>query len=284
MTKAVQAELEDLAALAGPGYDPAVTDYTRLTPRRDRRDQRRPLSVAAGPAPLRDHVLRRQRVDGSSRRATGSSTSTTRRSEHEELYLVHQGRATFELDGERVDAPAGTLVFARPGVKRTAFAEEPETTLLALGGTPGKAYEPARLGALGAAAAALPGRRVRRGWPTAARAAGGAPRVRRACSTTSPAARALAGRQGRRDRAPPPRDRALGARSASLRKGRLGLRLDPRRARLQGAGRRLVERRGNRRVPPCSIGVPRFELGTSPTRTERATRLRHTPSRPQVSG
>ena len=28
------------------------------------------------------------------------------------------------------------------------------------------------------------------------------------------------------------------------------------------------------------IGVPRFELGTSPTRTERATRLRHTPSRP----
>src|SRR5690242_21028275 len=27
------------------------------------------------------------------------------------------------------------------------------------------------------------------------------------------------------------------------------------------------------------IGVPRFELGTSPTRTERATRLRHTPNR-----
>ena len=26
-----------------------------------------------------------------------------------------------------------------------------------------------------------------------------------------------------------------------------------------------------------TIGVPRFELGTSPTRTERATRLRHTP-------
>src|SRR5579884_947135 len=34
--------------------------------------------------------------------------------------------------------------------------------------------------------------------------------------------------------------------------------------------------------PPGScwrIGVPRFELGTSPTRTERATRLRHTPDR-----
>ena len=61
---------------------------------------------------------------------------------NEELYLVLRGRAVFELDGERVDAPAGTLVFARPGVKRTAFAEEPETTIIALGGTPGKAYEP----------------------------------------------------------------------------------------------------------------------------------------------
>ncbi len=60
----------------------------------------------------------------------------------EELYLVHRGRAVFELDGERVDAPAGTLVFARPGVKRTAFAEEPGTTILALGGRPGEAYEP----------------------------------------------------------------------------------------------------------------------------------------------
>jgi tetratricopeptide (TPR) repeat protein len=60
----------------------------------------------------------------------------------EELYLVHRGRATFELDGERVDAPAGTLVFACSGVKRTAFAEEPGTTIVALGGTPGKAYEP----------------------------------------------------------------------------------------------------------------------------------------------
>ena len=60
----------------------------------------------------------------------------------EELYLVQRGRATFELDGERVDAPAGTLVFARPELKRTAFAEEPGTTIIALGGTPGKAYEP----------------------------------------------------------------------------------------------------------------------------------------------
>jgi tetratricopeptide (TPR) repeat protein len=60
----------------------------------------------------------------------------------EELYLVHSGRARFELDGETLDAPAGTLVFTPPSVKRTAFAEEPGTTLIAVGGTPGKAYEP----------------------------------------------------------------------------------------------------------------------------------------------
>jgi mannose-6-phosphate isomerase-like protein (cupin superfamily) len=59
----------------------------------------------------------------------------------EELYLVTQGRAAFEFDGERVDAPAGTFVFAQPSVKRTAFAEEPGTTIIAMGGVPGKAYE-----------------------------------------------------------------------------------------------------------------------------------------------
>ena len=40
----------------------------------------------------------------------------------EELYIVVSGRAVFELDGDRVAAPTGTLIFAPPGVKRTAFA------------------------------------------------------------------------------------------------------------------------------------------------------------------
>ena len=60
----------------------------------------------------------------------------------EELYLVMRGHATFELEGERVDAPAGTFVSVQSGVKRTAFAEEPGTTLVAIGGTPGTAFEP----------------------------------------------------------------------------------------------------------------------------------------------
>ena len=60
----------------------------------------------------------------------------------EELYVVVSGRARFELDGESADAPTGTLVFVKPGVKRTAFAEEPGTTLVAIGATAGEAYEP----------------------------------------------------------------------------------------------------------------------------------------------
>ena len=55
---------------------------------------------------------------------------------HEELYVVLSGRATFTLDGSPVDAPAGTLVFASPETHRQAVAEEPGTTVLALGGPP----------------------------------------------------------------------------------------------------------------------------------------------------
>ena len=60
---------------------------------------------------------------------------------NEEIYFVHSGRARFELDGETVEAAPGTFVYAKPEVKRTAFAEEPNTTLVAVGGVPGKAYE-----------------------------------------------------------------------------------------------------------------------------------------------
>jgi tetratricopeptide (TPR) repeat protein len=60
----------------------------------------------------------------------------------EELYLVLRGHATFELDGERLDAPAGTLVFVRPGVKRTAFAQEAATRVIVFGGAPGRPFEP----------------------------------------------------------------------------------------------------------------------------------------------
>ena len=60
----------------------------------------------------------------------------------EELYLVVRGHAVFELDGERHDAPAGTFVFVRPRVNRTAFAEEPAAVIVSVGGTSGKPYNP----------------------------------------------------------------------------------------------------------------------------------------------
>jgi quercetin dioxygenase-like cupin family protein len=57
---------------------------------------------------------------------------------HEEIYAVIRGRATFTVDGEDVDAPAGTLVYLDdPTQKRHAIAKEAGTTVLAIGGKPG---------------------------------------------------------------------------------------------------------------------------------------------------
>ena len=61
---------------------------------------------------------------------------------HEELYFVSAGRATFTLEEDEVDAPAGTFVFARPGTLRGAVAREPGTTVVAIGAKPGEAFEP----------------------------------------------------------------------------------------------------------------------------------------------
>jgi tetratricopeptide (TPR) repeat protein len=60
----------------------------------------------------------------------------------EELYVVVEGAATFEIDGEVIEAPTGAMVEVRPAAKRKATATEDGTTILVVGGTPGKAYEP----------------------------------------------------------------------------------------------------------------------------------------------
>jgi uncharacterized cupin superfamily protein len=57
---------------------------------------------------------------------------------HEEIYAVIAGHATFTVDGEEVDAPAGTLVYLDDvSHVRHAIAKEPGTTVLAIGGVPG---------------------------------------------------------------------------------------------------------------------------------------------------
>jgi tetratricopeptide (TPR) repeat protein len=62
-------------------------------------------------------------------------------SDQEELYAVVAGRATFTVNGEQVDAPAGSLVFVGdPAATRSAVAEEPGTIVLAIGGKPGEAF------------------------------------------------------------------------------------------------------------------------------------------------
>jgi len=56
----------------------------------------------------------------------------------EELYVVLEGEADFELDGERIHATRGTVVAVTdPSVKRSAVARTPGTTLLAIGSRPG---------------------------------------------------------------------------------------------------------------------------------------------------
>lgn len=60
---------------------------------------------------------------------------------HDELYVVLSGRATFKLEGDEHDAPAGTLVHCPPGTLREAFAAEPGTTVLGIGAKPGEAYQ-----------------------------------------------------------------------------------------------------------------------------------------------
>ena len=62
---------------------------------------------------------------------------------HEELYFVSDGHATFTVDGDEIDAPAGTFVFVRdPAAKRKAVSMEAGTTIVVAGGTPGQAFTP----------------------------------------------------------------------------------------------------------------------------------------------
>ena len=56
----------------------------------------------------------------------------------EELYIVVDGNATFEIDGETLEAPAGTYVFVGPDARRNATGAG---TVLAVGATPGEAYQ-----------------------------------------------------------------------------------------------------------------------------------------------
>jgi len=62
---------------------------------------------------------------------------------HEELYFVAEGQARFTLDGEELAAPAGTFIFVSdPKVRRGAVAAGERTTVLVVGGVPGRPFQP----------------------------------------------------------------------------------------------------------------------------------------------
>ena len=61
--------------------------------------------------------------------------------EPEELYVVLSGAARFTVDGEELDAPAGTFVLVTPPSHRVAYATAPDTAVLAVGAVPGRAFE-----------------------------------------------------------------------------------------------------------------------------------------------
>ena len=56
----------------------------------------------------------------------------------QELYLVLDGNATFEIDGETVEAPAGTFLFVPPESRRRATGNG---TVLAVGAKVGEPYQ-----------------------------------------------------------------------------------------------------------------------------------------------
>jgi tetratricopeptide (TPR) repeat protein len=101
-------------------------------------------------APVRNHFdiqsfgVNAYIADEEGRELVGEHDELGERSgKHEELYFVSTGRATFTVNGDEIDAPAGTFIFVRdPAAKRKAVAEETGTTIVIVGGRPGEAFTP----------------------------------------------------------------------------------------------------------------------------------------------
>ncbi len=110
--------------------------------------------------------------------------------EDEELYVVLDGRARFEIDGETVDAPSGSLVFVPPGrqahrVRRGGRDDDPGHRRDA-----GQGVRGVGLGAVDADQRAVPERATTRRRPTGAAKSSRRTRSTVPRSTTWPAARA----------------------------------------------------------------------------------------------
>ena len=67
----------------------------------------------------------------------------------EEVYLPLRGSAEIEIEGERHRLDPDTMVRVGPGVKRRIRTGSEGCRVLALGGAPGKLYEPPEMSKLG---------------------------------------------------------------------------------------------------------------------------------------
>ena len=63
--------------------------------------------------------------------------------DQEEVYVVMRGSGEVEVDGERVPVDPETIIRVGPESKRKIYTGAEGMRVLALGGTPGKPYEPA---------------------------------------------------------------------------------------------------------------------------------------------
>jgi len=68
----------------------------------------------------------------------------------EEVYVVLRGSADVDVEGERVPIDTETMVRVGAGAKRKIYPGPEGVRLLALGGTPGEAFEPIEITQLGA--------------------------------------------------------------------------------------------------------------------------------------
>ena len=232
--------------------------------------------MAARAARLRDHVLRRERLHRRQRR----------RPNHQRARRGRRARGALS----RTPWPCKVRAGRRGGrrARRHARVREAgrEADRLRRGArddadrdrrSAGPRVRAARLGGLVAARTALPGGRVRPGGRSRTRAARGTIPSTRASTTTSPVPRrspAVAPMRSSICATPSSARSASASSPRTTRTSTRSARSPPSRS-WSAANRGQV---GEPAAPPALIGVPRFELGTSPTRTERATRLRHTPS------
>lgn len=60
----------------------------------------------------------------------------------DELFVVIDGEVEFYLDGEKVTAGPGTLMSAKPSVKRGVLSLKTPTTILIIGSPIGQIYKP----------------------------------------------------------------------------------------------------------------------------------------------